>query len=178
MVSHVACTGTFVVKGATKIFLTRNTRHLAQVFRHVKTHTGSIFELVQIHLAFKSPLHLVATATDHGACTQVAHIGSCLHGNHHVEQVSKVLQFHLNAIKTIFFKDEHSVLGIGRQFKSAVRIRLTQLFARNVGNRRILDRQVSFGFQNHTHNQGRGRGKHGNGQKQYKNKQGTNSHVL
>ena len=173
VVSHVACTGALVVKSAAKVFLARNTRHLAQVFRHVETHAGRIFKLIEIHLAFKSPLHLVATATDHSACSQVAHVGSRLHGNHHVEQVRKILQFHLHAIETVFFKDKHRILGIGSQFESTIGIGFTELLTRDIGNRRILDRQISFGFQNHTHNQGRGRGKYGCCKKQYENKQGA-----
>ena len=177
VVSHVACARTFVIKSTAKILLARNTRHLAQVFRHIKTHTGCVFELVEIHLAFKVPLNLVATATNHGACTQVAHIGGRLHGHHHVKQVRKVLQFHLHAIEALFLKDKHRVLGIGSQFKTTVSIRFTELLTRDIGNRRILDRQIGFRFQNHTHNQSRGRGKHGYCKKQHENKQGTNSHT-
>ena len=152
MVSHISRTGTVIIKGAAKILLSRNTRHLAQVFRHIKTHTGRIFKLIQIYLAFKSPLYLIATATNHGTCAQIAHIVHRLHGNDHIKEVSKVLQFYLNAIKALFLENKYGILRIDRQFKASLRISLTQFFARNIGNGRILNRQVSFGFQNHTHN--------------------------
>ena len=173
MVRHVARTGTVIIKGAAKILLSRNTRHLAQVFGDIETHACRIFELIQVHLAFKVPLHLVATATNHGTRTQVAHIGSRLHRDHHVEQVRKILQFHLHTVEAVLLEDEDCILGIHRQFETSVGIRLTQLFPGDVSDGSILNRQIGFGFQNDTHNQGRGGSKQERRQKQDKNEQGT-----
>ena len=166
MVRHVARTGTVIIKGAAEILLTRDTRHLAQVFRHVEAHTGSIFQLIQVHLAFKVPLHFVATTANHGTRPQVADIGGRLHRDHHVKEVCKILQFHLHAVEAVLLKNEDCILGIHRQFEATVGIRLTQFFPGDISDGRILNRQIGFGFQNDTHNQGRGRSKQERRQKQ------------
>ena len=73
VIGHVPRTGTVVVKSTAKIFLARNARHLAQVFRHVETHARRIFQLVHRNGTDRFPL-LRFSATDDGACPQVPQV--------------------------------------------------------------------------------------------------------
>ena len=43
MVGHIPRTGTFIIQGARKILLSRDSGHLAQMLRNIETHTGCIF---------------------------------------------------------------------------------------------------------------------------------------
>ena len=156
VVSHVPRTGTVVVKSTAKIFLARNTRHLAQVFRHVETHARRIFQLVHRNGTNRFPL-LRFSAADDGACPQVPQVRRKTH--HHVQHIGKVLQFHKDAIITGFLEHQRRITGINRKFETSIGISGPKFLAGPVSHLYIGNRQFRLRIHHHTHNGRRRRGK-------------------
>ena len=165
MVGNVACTRTFIIKSAAKIFLTRNTRHLTQVLRQVKTHSRRIFKLFKFYRSFNFPLDRFTIANNR-ARTKIRDIRT--ERNDHVHQVGIVLQIHKDAIEALFLEHKRGILGIHGQLKTTSGIRLTDALAGLIRNSHILDRQIRFCFKDDTDNRCRRSRKDPNHNKQDK----------
>ena len=174
MVRHITSTGALVIERAAEILLARNTGHLAQVFRNVKTHARRILELVERHLAFRFPLRRLAT-TDNRARSQVAQVARKRHD--HIEQIRIILQVHVHTVVALFLEHEGSVLGIYGKLETAIRRSLCKFLARTVGNLHAIKREVRPHLEHHTHDRRRRRRKKGCHQEQRNKEQGTESHM-
>ena len=109
MIRNVTGTGTVIIQRAAEILLARNARHLAQVFREVKTHTSRILEFIKLDRTIDNPLFRFATANNRTR-PEICHVRA--KRNHHVHQIGNILQIHKDTVKALLLEHKRCILRI------------------------------------------------------------------